>query len=85
MYLRRHVIYFKLGCYLPIFNKYGQKYGDFFQIWANKNWKRLNLFDMIRNDLKRKKISNSLRSILDFDDLRAIANDRVKWKSFEKR
>ena len=65
--------------------KYGQKYGDFFQIWANKNWKRLNLFDMIRNDLKRKKISNYLRSILDFDDLRAIANDRVKWKSFEKR
>ena len=44
----------------------------------------LNLLDMIRNDLKRKKISNSLRSISDFEDLRAIALDRVKWKSFEK-
>ena len=44
----------------------------------------LNLLDMIRNDLKRKKILNSLRSISDFEDLRAIALDRVKWKSFEK-
>jgi hypothetical protein len=43
----------------------------------------LNLLDMIRNDLKRKKISNSLRSLSDFEDLRAIALDRVKWKSFE--
>ena len=44
----------------------------------------LGLLDMIGNDLKRKKISNSLRSISDFEDLRAIALDRVKWKSFEK-
>ena len=44
----------------------------------------LNLLDMIRNDLKRKNISNSLRIISDFEDLRAIAIDRVEWKSFEK-
>ena len=42
------------------------------------------LLDMIRNDLKRKKISYSICSISDFEDLRAIAIDRVKWKSFEK-
>ena len=44
-----------------------------------------NLLDMIRNDLKCKKISNSLRSISDFEDLKltAIAIDRVDWKSFE--
>ena len=35
----------------------------------------LNLLDMIRNDLKRKNISNSLRLISDFEDLRAIAID----------
>ena len=44
----------------------------------------LNLLEMIRNDLNRKNISNSLRSISDFEDLRAIAIDRVEWKSFEK-
>ena len=33
---------------------------------------------MIRNDLKRKNISNSLRLISDFEDLRAIAIDRVE-------
>ena len=44
----------------------------------------LNLLDLIRNDLKRKNISHSLRSISDFEDLRAIAIERVKWKSFEK-
>ena len=45
----------------------------------------LNLLDMIRNDLKRKNISNSLRSISDFEDLRAIAIDRVEWKSFVQK
>ena len=40
---------------------------------------------MIRNDLKRKKILNSvtlnfIRSISDFEDLRAIALDRVRFK-----
>ena len=39
---------------------------------------------MIRNDLKRNNISNYLCSISDFEDLRAIAIDRVKWKSFKK-
>ena len=38
----------------------------------------------IRSDLKRRKISNSLRSISDFENLRVIALDRVKWKSLEK-
>ena len=38
----------------------------------------LNLLDMIRNDLKRKNISSSLRSISDFEDLRTIAIDRVE-------
>ena len=41
----------------------------------------LNLLDMIRNDLKRKIILNSLRLISDFEDLGAIAIDRVEWKS----
>ena len=47
----------------------------------------LNLLDMIRNDLKvkRKKISNSLRSISDFEDLRAIALDRVKGVDHSKK
>ena len=31
-----------------------------------------------------KDISNSLRLISDFEDLRAIAIDRVEWKSFKK-
>ena len=44
----------------------------------------LTLLDTIRSDLKRRKISNSLRSISDFENLRVIALDRVKWKSFEK-
>ena len=46
----------------------------------------LNLLDMIRKDLKRKNICNSLQSlsISDFETLRAIAFDRVEWKSFEK-
>ena len=34
---------------------------------------------MIRNDLKRKKISNFLRSISDFEDLRAIAIKTLIW------
>ena len=44
----------------------------------------LTLLDTIRSGLKRRKISNSLRSISDFENLRVIALDRVKWKSFEK-
>ena len=44
----------------------------------------LTLLDTIRSDLKRRKISNSLPSISDFENLRVIALDRVKWKSFEK-
>ena len=44
----------------------------------------ITLLDTIRSDLKRRKISNSLRSISDFENLRVIALDRVKWKSFEK-
>ena len=44
----------------------------------------LNLLDMIRNDLKRKNICNSLRSISDFENLRTIAVNRVEWKSYEK-
>ena len=44
----------------------------------------LTILDTIRSDLKRRKISNSLRSISDFENLRVIALDRVKWKSFEK-
>jgi len=44
----------------------------------------LTLLDTIRSDLKRRNISNSLRSLSDFENLRVIALDRVKWKSFEK-
>ena len=39
---------------------------------------------MIRNDLKRKNFLSSLGSISDFEDLKAIAIDRVKRKSLEK-
>ena len=44
----------------------------------------LTLLDTIRSDLKCRNISNSLRSISDFENLRVIALDRVKWKSLEK-
>ena len=40
--------------------------------------------DMIRNDLKRKNFLSSLGSISDFEDLKAIAIDRVKRKTLEK-
>ena len=44
----------------------------------------LNLLDMIRNDLKRKKIFNSVRSISDFEDftMKAITRKFLRRVSF---
>ena len=43
----------------------------------------LNLLDVFRNDLKSRKIVNTLKSFSEFEELRVIAMDRVIWKSFE--
>jgi len=71
--------------YLPILSAILSAY--FYNAETDVTFKRmlgrpsLNLLDMIRNDLKRKKIFNSVRSISDFEDFTMRAITR---KFFEK-
>ena len=43
----------------------------------------MNLLNLVRKDLIRKNLDNSLRSITDFETLRLLALDRKEWKKLE--
>ena len=65
--------------YLPILSAFNAETDGNFKGMLGRP--SLNLLDMIRNDLKRKKIFNSVRSISDFEDFTMRAITR---KFFEK-